>query len=68
MEEVWQRPFTVNGREFEATFIRRAFREGLEVQVTVDGQVVRVAEFGFGEQSLLEKLISQVSELLSQAS
>jgi hypothetical protein len=64
MEEVWTKAFSVNGRDFEATFVRRPFREGLEVHCTVNGEIVRVAEFGFGEMALLEKLQVRVSELL----
>ncbi len=64
MEEVWTKPFSVDGQDFEATFVRRPFREGLEVHCMVSGVTVRVAEFGFGETALLEKLRARVIELL----
>lgn len=66
MEEVWTKTFEVDGREFEAVFIRRPFREGLEVRIDVDGEEISVAEFGFGETSLLEKARAMVAEHLKK--
>lgn len=64
-DETWTKTFEVNGRTFEALFIRRPFREGLEVRIEVDGEVLSVAEFGFGEIALLEKARSMVEEHLA---
>jgi hypothetical protein len=66
MEEVWSKTFEVDGREFEAVFMRRPFREGLEVRILVDDQVLSIAEFGFGETALLEKARIMVAEYLKQ--
>jgi hypothetical protein len=54
VEEVWSKTFEVDGREFEAVFMRRPFREGLEVRVDVDGETLSIAELGYGETALLE--------------
>lgn len=61
-EENWTRTFEVDGETFTATFIRRPFREGLEVRVVLEDQVISVAEFGFGERALLEKATSLVRD------
>lgn len=67
MEEVWTKTFEVDGREFEAVFIRRPFREGLEVRIDVDGEQLSVAEFGYGEMALLEKARTIVAEHLKKS-
>ena len=64
MEETWTKTFEVEGRTFEAHFSRRPFREGLEVRIEVDGDVLSIAEFGFGETSLLERARELVREHL----
>ena len=66
MEEVWSKTFEVDGREFEAVFMRRPFREGLEVRIEVDGEVLSIAEFGFGETALLEQAKTMVADHLKQ--
>lgn len=66
MEESWTKSFEVDGRTFEAEFFRRPFREGLEVRIDVDGEVLTVAEFGFGEVALLEKAREMVREHLGK--
>ena len=67
IEEVWDREFEVDGQTFTATFKRRAFREGLEVYCILNGTIIRVAEFGYGEFTLLELLREKVSEALATA-
>jgi hypothetical protein len=62
--QVWDKSFVVDGLKFEATFVRRAFREGLEVRCLVFDEVVRVAEFGFGEMALLECLKERIAEIV----
>lgn len=64
--ERWTRRFSVAGQEFEAHFLRRPFREGLEVAVMVRDEVLRIAEFGFGEQALLEKLSHEITRRLAE--
>lgn len=65
MEEVWSKTFQVGEREFEAVFIRRPFREGLEVRVDVDGEILSIAELGYGETALLEMARAMVERHLS---
>lgn len=64
MEEVWSKTFEVEGRTFEAVCMRRPFREGFEVHVDVDGEVLTFAELGFGDSALLEKARSMVDRYL----
>ena len=64
MEEVWTKSFEVLGRTFEAVCMRRPFREGFEVRIEVDGEVLTFAELGYGDTALLEKARSVVEEHL----
>jgi hypothetical protein len=66
MEEVWERPFEVNGVSFLATFHRRPFREGLEVRCEVPSGTLRVSELGYGETALLELLKERVALELAE--
>jgi hypothetical protein len=64
VEEVWSKTFEVEGRTFEAVCMRRPFREGFEVHIDVDGEVLTFAEFGFGDSALLEKARAMVESYL----
>jgi hypothetical protein len=64
VEEVWSKTFEVEGRTFEAVCMRRPFREGFEVHIDVDGEVLSFAELGFGDSALLEKARSMVESYL----
>jgi hypothetical protein len=64
VEEVWSKTFEVEGRTFEAVCMRRPFREGFEVHVDVDGEVLTFAELGFGDSALLEKARAMVESYL----
>jgi len=64
MEEVWTKSFEVQGRTFHAVCMRRPFREGFEVHVEVDGDVLTFAEFGYGDTALLEKARAMVEKYL----
>ncbi|MEN9844960.1 MAG: hypothetical protein RIS36_107 [Pseudomonadota bacterium] len=66
MEEVWSISFEVEGRSFEAVAMRRPFREGFEVHVHVDGEVLTFAEFGFGDSALIEKARAMVGQHLKE--
>jgi hypothetical protein len=66
MEETWERTFEVEGRSFVAVFIRRPFREGLEVYVECDGVTLSVPELGLGETALLEKATALVKAQLAK--
>lgn len=56
--EEWQREIEVEGRVYLVTFVKRPFREGLEVRVDTPDGTISVAELGLGEQALLEKVKS----------
>jgi len=62
--ENWSKRFTHLGREFKAHFRKRAFREGLEVSLEVEGQTLRIAELGLGEKAIIEKLKAQIDKIL----
>lgn len=64
VEERWTKFLEVSGRRFEVVFIRRPFREGIEVRIDVDGEVISIAELGFGETALLERAKTAIAELL----
>ena len=66
IEEQWIKPFEVDGEHFEAVFVRRAFREGLEVTVDYYGEEIHVAELGFGEMALLEQVKSIILQKKSR--
>jgi hypothetical protein len=66
MEESWERTFEVDGRVFTARFLRRPFREGLEVYVDCDGVMLSVPELGLGEAALIERASSLVKEQLAR--
>ena len=51
----WVREFEVDGETYRATFVRRPFREGLEVVIDLPAGPLRLAELGLREQALLEK-------------
>ena len=64
-EERWSRKIEVAGNAFDAEFIRRPFREGLEVRITLqDGEIISVAELGLGENALIEKATSLLIDVL----
>jgi hypothetical protein len=65
MEEVWTKSFEAAGRTFEAVCMRRPFREGFEVHVDVDGEILVFAELGYGDTALLEKARSMVEAHLA---
>jgi hypothetical protein len=59
-EQEWERIIEVNGMRFEAQFVQRPFREGIEVRINTLNGIVTVAELGLGEQALLEKARSVI--------
>ena len=61
-EEEYSKDFEVDGVPYTAYFVRRPFREGIEISVEVDGEVITLAEFGFGEKSALEALTEKIRE------
>jgi hypothetical protein len=65
MEEVWTKSFEVEGRTFNAVCMRRPFREGFEVHIEVDGEILTFAEFGYGDTALLEKARAMVEKHLT---
>ena len=64
MEESWTRTIEVRGEKFDLLFLRRAFREGLEVRVTVRGKEISLAELGLGETALIERAVARIEQEL----
>ena len=62
--EKWTEDFEHRGVTYQAQFIRRPFREGLEVTVLVGDKTLRIAELGLGTNALISKLRSRIDELL----
>jgi hypothetical protein len=52
----WARDVEIDGITYRAIFIKRPFREGLEVRVALPDGTVSVAELGLGETALLERV------------
>jgi len=62
MEEEWHRAVTIDGKTVELTFFRRPFREGLEVEANVDGEILHFAELGYGEEAVIERVAALIKE------
>lgn len=62
--ESWHRNFQHRGVTYCAEFVKRPFREGIEVSVEIDGSVIRIAELGLGEQALLHRLKFEIDSVL----
>ncbi|WKZ56639.1 MAG: hypothetical protein QY326_07880 [Bdellovibrionota bacterium] len=62
--ESWQKHFQHRGVTYCAEFVKRPFREGIEVSVEVDGTVIRFAELGLGEQALIHRLKFEIDSFL----
>lgn len=60
--EEWEREIEVEGAVYRVTFIKRPFREGLEVRVPTAEGAISVAELGLGERALLEKVKSLIKK------
>ncbi len=60
--ERYRKKLKFEGVMYEAEFVKRPFREGLEVSVNLPcGKVLRIAELGLGEQELIERICQEVS-------
>jgi hypothetical protein len=64
MSERFERDVVVDGKRYIAVFIRRPFREGLEVYVECEGVTLSVPELGLGEAALVEKVGALIREYL----
>jgi hypothetical protein len=64
MAESWTRTVTVGGEDFEVRFLRRPFREGLQVTIVVHGKEISLGELGLGEQALLEAARVRIESIL----
>lgn len=60
IEDDWTETLEVDGLRFQAHFVRRPFREGVEVRIKTSQGVITIAELGFGERALLEKARSVI--------
>ncbi len=56
----WSQTIELDGMKFEAEFIQRPFREGIEVRIKTSQGIVRIAELGLGERALVEKARSLI--------
>jgi hypothetical protein len=66
-EERWIRTLSIAGREFSAECVRRPFREGLEVRISLpNDESISVAELGLGEAALLEKATALLREWMER--
>ena len=59
----WKKLIIINGEEVEVTFIKRPFREGLEIEATYHGERVRLGDLGLGEEGLIEALREAIKVL-----
>lgn len=66
--ERWIRTLTVAGVSYDVHFSRRPFREGCTVECVVQGEVLRLAELGFGEVDALERVREAIVARLEAAS
>jgi hypothetical protein len=62
--EKWTEQFEHRGTTYSAEFVRRPFREGLEVSVLVGEDILKIAELGLGSNALVEKLRSMIDQHL----
>lgn len=66
MEESWSEVIEVDGRRVTVTYMRRPFREGLEVRIECDGQEWSCGELGFGLTEVRARVIEEARRLLSE--
>ena len=50
----WIKEIDIDGTLYQAVFVQRPFREGIEVLVTLPSKTLSIAELGLGEQALIE--------------
>ena len=60
--------FDVGGKEYSAELKSRPFREGIEVVLDLDGELIRIPELGFGDTAIVERLKGIVRERLAKDS
>jgi hypothetical protein len=66
-DERWVRIIEVSGQTFEAECIRRPFREGIQVRISLpNGGSLSVAELGLGEMALLEKAKALLAQEIAE--
>ena len=59
----WTKPFIHRSQFYEATFLKRPHREGLEVAVTVEGTTVKISDAVSGERQLIEKVKGEIDKV-----
>jgi hypothetical protein len=52
--------FTYRGKEYTISYLKRPFREGLEATVNIDGESFHVAELGYGEEAVIERIKAEI--------
>ncbi len=50
----WIKGIDIDGTLYQAVFVQRPFREGIEVLVPLSSKTLSIAELGLGEQALIE--------------
>jgi hypothetical protein len=60
--ESFSRTITIDGALYQVEFVRRPFREGYEVHVEIEGEIVSFGELGLGEQAAVEWVKSAIGE------
>jgi hypothetical protein len=56
----WRHQIEIEGETYELEFIKRPFREGLEVRVETRFGAISVAELGLGELALIERVKAEI--------
>ncbi len=60
----WTENIEICGKNYALTFRKRPFREGLEVELMLGEQLIKIAEFGLGREALIEKVTEHVGNYL----
>jgi len=64
--ESWIKKFQYRKIPYVAEYIRRPFREGLEIRTRVGKKTISISELGLGEKALLQKLKFELSKHLDR--
>jgi hypothetical protein len=60
VDEEWPQVIEVDGVRFQAQFVSRPFREGIEVRIKTSQGIISIAELGLGERAIREKCAALV--------
>ena len=62
----WTEQLTHNGKVYTVTFIKRPFREGLEVQLEIDQQLYTFADLALGHDAIISRLREEIDILVKR--